>query len=419
MTYYFTSITANYFAKARVLCKTLKEFNPEVFFVLVITGCLPEGIELEQEPFDYVIPADSLSGIDNRDIFFFMHSITEICTAVKPMAALEIIHRYHATKVVYLDPDIAVFSSLQELDQLLDDYSMLFTPHQLKPEDDDSYVKSNEILFLKRGTYNLGFFAVKADEEGIRFLTWWKDRLLHYCFDDDYKLIDALERDGLLGMFTDQKWIDLVPAFFDRYYILKDPGYNVSTWNMTHRVLTRGGDGKTKVNGKPLRFFHFSGFDSQGHHNEMQRAIEYNNDNRDAVQLSKWYEAALLDSEQKKFERIPGPYAHYSDGTRIDSKDRKLLHIRKDVHQYFPDPFKIVEGTCFFSWVRKEYAQYYIERCERRADGVSPAGSMIESFVRSNMMKRVNKILFPPFSERRRWAKRVYDRVRRPQRSFL
>jgi hypothetical protein len=98
---------------------------------------------------------------------------------------------------------------------------MVFTPHQLEFEDDDSYVISNEILFLKRGSFNLGFFGVKADETGLKFLNWWNNRLMLYCFDDDYELIKFLEPAGLLGMFTDQKWIDLVHAFFDGYYILK------------------------------------------------------------------------------------------------------------------------------------------------------------------------------------------------------
>ena len=62
-------------------------------------------------------------------------------------------------------------------------------------------------------------------------------------------------------MFTDQRWVDFVPSFFD-HYILKDPGYNVAYWNLHGRAR----DAPTAIDiswtASPLRFFHFSGFDS-------------------------------------------------------------------------------------------------------------------------------------------------------------
>ncbi len=62
-------------------------------------------------------------------------------------------------------------------------------------------------------------------------------------------------------MFTDQRWVDFVPSFFD-HHILKDPGYNVAYWNLHGREVFNDGD-RYLVNGVPLRFFHFSGFDAR------------------------------------------------------------------------------------------------------------------------------------------------------------
>ena len=62
-------------------------------------------------------------------------------------------------------------------------------------------------------------------------------------------------------MFTDQRWVDFVPSFFD-HHILKDPGYNVAYWNLHGREVFSDGD-RYLVDGVPLRFFHFSGFDAR------------------------------------------------------------------------------------------------------------------------------------------------------------
>jgi hypothetical protein len=396
MVHYFTSITPNYLAKARVLCKTLKEHNPDCLFFLGLTGDVPEGVSLAAEPFDAILLTHELESITQKDIFFFKHTVTEICTAVKPALALTIMQKYQAQKVVYLDPDIMVFSDLGELETLLDTYSMIFTPHQTDFEDDDSYVVSNEILFLKRGTYNLGFFAVKADETGLRFLNWWHSRLMLYCFDDDYALIKMLEPNGLLGMFTDQKWIDLVPAFFDGYYILKHPGYNVSTWNMTKRQIRMLGDNRYTTNGQPLKFFHFSGFDAMGHHNELQRALMYNSENHDAANLTAKYELELERNGQKMVEALPYKYALYSNGQSISKEERKILHIRKDVYKLFDNPFEVTNGFCYYHWVRNAYGQFLKQSRKNQIN-----------LRKQQRIKKIINILFPPLSFRRRLIKKM------------
>lgn len=109
MIHYFTSITENYLAKARVLCKTLKEHNPTCKFYVGLTGDMPPKLNTAMEPFDGIILTHELELITQKDIFFFKHTIIEVCTAVKPALALTLIQKFNAGKVVYLDPDIIVF----------------------------------------------------------------------------------------------------------------------------------------------------------------------------------------------------------------------------------------------------------------------------------------------------------------------
>lgn len=397
VTIYFTSITANYLAKVRVLCNTLKKHNSEARFALVISDDIPEFVDLEKEPFDYVIETKNIGEIGNIKTFYFKHTITELCTAIKPLMALKIMQLYHADKVIYLDPDIAVFDDLSVLESYLDGHSIILTPHQLQPEENDLYVKENEILFLKRGTFNLGFFGVKADEEGMRFLNWWNTRLMTYCFDDNYDLLPELTRDGLVGMFTDQKWIDLVPSFFDSYYIVKEPGYNASTWNLSHRKIKKLSDGKFTINGKPLYFYHFSGFDSGGHHNEVEKHLQNYPDNADIKQLSHWYEKQLKDAQQVKFGHIKYNNIYYSNGEKIQDFERKILHIRKDVYSVFIDPYEVIDGQCYYNWVRIEYKKWFDYFSDKKSE-----------MYKHNQWKRIIDFFLPFKSKRRNLVKKIY-----------
>ena len=117
----FTSITANYLPKARVLASTLKKHNPEFQFHLLLSDSAPASFNIDSEPFDSVINVSELA-ISNKDAWIFKHTVVECCTAVKGYGFLEIVTRYSAEKVFYFDPDMAVFSSLESLLKALDDH---------------------------------------------------------------------------------------------------------------------------------------------------------------------------------------------------------------------------------------------------------------------------------------------------------
>lgn len=396
MNYYFTSITANYLAKARVLGKSLKKYNPDAKFIVVMSDDLPEMVNINDEPFDDVLFIGDFSEIKNKEQFLFKHTITELCTAVKGMASLEIMRRYNASSVIYLDPDIAVFNPLTELEDMFNQgNSILLVPHQIQPEQEDFFIKRNEILFLKRGSYNFGFFGVKNDAEGKRFLEWWNARLCSFCFDDNYDLLPELTKDGLLGMFTDQKWADLIPSFFDNVKIIKEPSYNVCTWNLTQRVLKVDGE-KITVNEKPLYFFHFSGFDSGAHRNELENILRYDDRNKDVRILSDWYEKQIKENDEKTFSSIKFNKQYYSNGEKVKDFERKLFHIRKDIHdlESFKNPFDVTEGVCFYNWVREEYKHYFVQ-------------DEIRYEAEQQKRKFLNKLL-PLNSKRRIYAKKIY-----------
>jgi len=331
----FTSVNNFYLAKARVLAKSVKKHMPNSIFILILSDKLPVEFVLNDEPFDEVITIDNLGiPVENLDMWIYMHSVVELCTAVKGQALYNLLEKHE--KVVYLDPDIVVLNDIYILDNLLEQYDIIFTPHQTVPEENDQDVVNNEICSLMHGTYNFGFFAVKANENGKSYAKWYRDRLVKYCKDDKAN-----------GLFTDQKWGDIAPALFDNLYIWKDPGANVCTWNLTHRVITKK-NGRYYSNETPLLFYHFSGFDSGA---QLYMLGYYSKGNPVLYELRDWYTKEINANGQLESEKMICYYNLYSDGTVVNNEERKLFKSRMDLQQYFSNtnPYE-KKGNSYYTW---------------------------------------------------------------------
>lgn len=332
----FTSISLNYLAKARVLARTLKAAHPNWRLTIFVTDRCPADFEINKtvEDFDDVVWAEEFFGGECLG-WIFQHDVVEICTAVKgPM--LERMTQSDFDYLIYLDPDTAVFNSLEPLIEILSRKSIVLTPHQLTPETSDVAVWDNEICSLAHGTYNLGFVAIRNNPEGRSFARWWSERLLKYCIDDKAN-----------GLFVDQKWCDLAPALFDGVEILRDPGYNVASWNLSNRKIDIGRDGSICVNGKPLRFFHFTKLGTIG--DVMTQ--KYAKDNVDVYELWSWYKRMVQESQPDNIPIDWWSYGRFSNGVKIPKSARRLYRNRQDLQRAFRNPFES-EGDSFFAWLK-------------------------------------------------------------------
>lgn len=321
----FTSITFSYLNRARVLGRSLRKFHPDWKLVLCLTDKTPPGFvfDLAQEPYDRVLYADEL-GIADFPSWLFKMNVVEACTAVKGPVIDKLLSE-GAQRVFYLDPDTAVFNSLQPLVDELGPSAVLLTPHQLAPDDDYQAIIDNEICSLAHGAYNLGFVAVHNDPDGRAFARWWRDRCLEFCYDEKSR-----------GLFVDQKWCDLAPALFDRVRILRDPGYNVASWNLSRRRISFTADGECRVNERfPLRFFHFTKLGPIG--DTMTR--RYAKDNVEVFELWAWYKRQIAEVTDARIPERYWFYGVYSDGAPISEEARHLYRHRKDLQVAFPDPF--------------------------------------------------------------------------------
>lgn len=332
----FTSITNNYIPKARVLAKSLAKHCPDWKFHVILCDVLPSEVRVEDEPFASIIEIDHLP-LEKRQALIFEHRVTEICTAVKGVAALYLTHLYNLDRVMYLDPDIVVFGDLSPLDKLLDEHPILLAPHQCKPERTPEAVVNNEIGSLKWGVFNLGFMASRTTGQGWDFLEWWASRLLNHCFDD----IPS-------GLFTDQRWCDLAPIFFDQLHILRDPEYDVATWNLTQREMAANEAGELTVDGRPLKFYHFSGYDSGA--GEGVRRHLFPDDSHLIHDLWEWYEAEIQRNGQSELGSREWHYARFPNGAWIPNELRHLYRVRHDLKTTFPDPYAYKKDRDFYAW---------------------------------------------------------------------
>jgi lipopolysaccharide biosynthesis glycosyltransferase len=330
----FTSISLNYLPKACVLAESLKKFHPDWAFHLLISDRLPaEGAdniqtELSNARFDKVIWIDQLD-IPNRYSWIFKHTVVELCTAVKG-PYLQHLVKAGAKKIMYIDPDIAVFNDLHQLDELLDKHSILLTPHLLDASDNLNAINENEIDgTMRHGIFNLGFLAINPSRaDGKRFSEWWGHRLLNFCYADYDR-----------GLFTDQKWCDHAPALFEDLYILRDPGYNVASWNLNKRRLSLSESGQILVNDVyPLRFYHFTGYDSGSGDFMTQR---YSSQNKLVDEIWAWYARAIKRMSQDRWGSQACFYNFYSNGTKITLEDRKFYRNRSDLQEAYPNPFNV------------------------------------------------------------------------------
>ena len=294
----YTSFTFSYLAKARVLVESIKKYHKDWHVVALITDEPPKELnfDIQNELFDEVLWGKDLP-IDNFEEWISNHNIVEACTAVKGLAIDTLANRKKYDAVMYLDPDVVVFSSLTPIVDLLEEYEIVLTPHQLSPElaEDHIAIIDNELSSTKHGVYNLGFVCIKCSGAGLEFSSWWSERLQKYCRDDIPN-----------GMFTDQKWCDLVPAYFDNVKILRDPGYNVASWNISQRKISMDKTGDILVNGQKLRFYHFTKLGPIG----RKMSERYAGNNYEVYELWKWYERRISHFEEEiEFEWVYEPKA--------------------------------------------------------------------------------------------------------------
>jgi hypothetical protein len=332
----FTSAAANYLPKVRVLFESLRAQHPEWILHLALADAPPPEAALA------AVPLDELHLIPDLDIpewraWTFCHSLMELATAIKPFLLRRLLAREDCEAAIYLDPDVVAFS---RLDDVLDAFAagdILLTPHQTVPEATLGGVIANEVCTLQHGIYNLGFVGVAAREQGRAFADWWAQRTYHFC-----------RADIPNGIFTDQRWIDLAPGFFDRVRILRSSRLNAAPWNLSTRRLGGSPQDGVTVDGKALGFFHFSAIDTTRDFGGASATAA-------VTRLAEWYRSRTAPLADEAPWLSGWRFDTFDDGEPISPGQRLVFRLRGDLQRAFPDPFSSAPDG-YRAWWRAEAA---------------------------------------------------------------
>lgn len=358
-------VARNYLPQARVLASSWRRHHPGSPLELLVLDDPDGALDDRDEPFVVVRPTDLAYDEATWQEMAFIYDVTELATAVKP-ALLDLLRRRHGGPVAYIDPDIEIFGPLDQAATLARRHGIVLTPHMLEPADDDGR-RPSEHDILGCGVYNLGFICVGDGSE--LFLRWWSQRLRYFA------IVDFRS-----SLFTDQRWVDFVPGYFD-FVALRNPAYNVAYWNLPERILHRE-EGRWFVGDQPLVFFHYSGYQPDrpwavSKHLGVEPRVLFS-ERPDVLELCRSY-GEQLRSAGLGDDRTPYGYDRLPTGLTIDTRMRRIYRSARLYGVDFdepppPMPFSPAGAPAVVDWLRSPSAVF---------DGVDPQSRYLESVWRN------------------------------------
>jgi len=306
-----TIVSANYLAYARVLARSLAEHcEGAPLKVLLVERSSAALRALAADAGLDCVFADEL-GLQGFERLAYKYDVLELNTALKPTFLKRLLSQGHE-RVVYVDPDIRFFAPALPVMAALDAAPIVLTPHALQPVLDSE--RPSDVDFLRNGVFNLGFIAVRAHERSLAMLDWWEQRCLGLGFNDPG-----------FGTFVDQKWADLIPAYFAEVEILRHPGCNVAYWNLHEREVSER-NGKLRVGTESLVFFHFSGVDPYRPEQLSRHQTRHDLAKLpDVARLVRDYGQALIDQGHDGYRGIAYSFGTLRDGSHVSPLMRRAL----------------------------------------------------------------------------------------------
>ena len=298
-----TIIAVNYLPQAMALLDSIRKVYPDIEFWVLITDSQTKEVPFLSSakvllPEDLEIPATWLQEMRSY------YDQVELATSLKPFL-LNTLLTEEVTTVTYLDPDILLFDKLTEGFDAAEEFGIALVPHRLTPANilDPEFL---ELELHRYGIFNLGYICVGHKAQAM--LQWWEERLRWYC---------TRFPNGVV--FTDQKWMNFVPALFD-FKVVKNFGYDFAPWNFNERPLSKINE-VYFAGESTLVFIHFS---------QMSGGLAA------GIGTDLWQKAFnSSDHDTESFELISALTASYSS-TLINHKEETSLWAKENTRPNLP-----------------------------------------------------------------------------------
>ncbi|MCP9493205.1 MAG: hypothetical protein MSG64_01995 [Pyrinomonadaceae bacterium MAG19_C2-C3] len=316
-------------AFARTLVQSFHAVHPNYRCFVLLIDDYDGFINPADEAFEIV----SLHELSIADLpgFCFKYDITELSTAVKAAFLKHLLREKGVSEILYLDPDILVTNSLDNLYQKLSTHDILLTPHLDTDYPDDGELPDDSHI-MRSGVYNLGFIGIKDSPNTLRFLDWWDRKLYSKC------LIEPTA-----AYFVDQKFIDIAQTLFDNIYVERSVGYNVAYWNIHSRHI-HNQNGKLSCNEVPLCFYHFSGYNPSTPDIISRFITRCSLSERTDLQpLFAEYRKRLLENGHEQIKHWSYSFGHFTTGEEVTNDIRISYRNAPERWRDYGNPFASAE----------------------------------------------------------------------------
>ncbi len=337
-----TVVAKNYWSFACVLAQSLRHYHPNLSFFVLLSDEVEDCFDPGSEPVT-LLELEEVA-VPNLSRVRFRCDRKQLAITSKPYVLSHLLDRGFES-VIFLDPDILITGDLEELFSVVRRHPIVLMPHLLAPLSGGDGAE-RELTILKSGVYNGGFVGVSAGSTARRFLGWGGDRVSAHC-----------RHDVAQGVYYDQRWLDLAPVFFPGLHIFRDPSYNVAYWNVRERGF-RLDEPSSTVDGRPCRFFHFSGFDPDtpdGVSRYLSRLTL--SDMGPAAEMYRRYRHLLEAASYHESKGWPYAYGRFDNGVEVSPAARQAYGELGAAVDRFGDPFETAPSHSFFRWLSQPRAR--------------------------------------------------------------
>lgn len=211
-----TITSGNYLSQAIVAIDALRHYMPELDAHILVADEIDLKTQKNKMPNKHWLTVRDLP----CEAAVLRYQGNSLRWSLKPFLLLHLLDKYE--KVIYIDNDIFTCNKPTELFDRLDEWGIVITPHRrnIKPGTEDFP------FIMSDGYFNAGIVGVS--NAGLKAVKWWRDACIWNCPDKP-----------LNGLFSDQKYLDTLYIHFHHLcHMLKNPGYNVASWNVSQNPVT-------------------------------------------------------------------------------------------------------------------------------------------------------------------------------------